>query len=81
MMATNKLGVLPLPGGERVGVRGQVTLDKPLPPHPARFARRPLPTGERWSKWVCLRSHREEQRMEQATNSARSLSPAGRGLG
>src|SRR5262249_12039692 len=28
------LGALPLPGGGRVGVRGQVTLDRPSPPPP-----------------------------------------------
>src|SRR5215510_4836925 len=32
----NELGALPLPVGERVGVRGRVTLNTPLPPHPAR---------------------------------------------
>ena len=46
------LGELPLPEGERVGVRGprtvdRPTLDSPSGPHPTRFARRPLPTGER----------------------------------
>ncbi len=39
-------------GWERVGVRGprtvdRPTLDSPSGPHPTRFARRPLPTGER----------------------------------
>src|SRR5262249_13028758 len=37
----------PLPAGERVGVRGSMTLDSPSAPHPARFARHPLPGGER----------------------------------
>src|SRR5215510_1577259 len=55
-MTCRKLGALPLPGGERVGVRGRVTLDTLVPPHPARCARRPLPTGERSSKWHRLRS-------------------------
>jgi hypothetical protein len=39
---------LPLRNGERVGVRAQLTFDSPLPPHPDRFAIRPLPAGERW---------------------------------
>ena len=40
---------LPLPAcGERVGVRGLMTLDKPVPPHPTAFGSRPLPaSGER----------------------------------
>ena len=38
---------LPLPVGERVGVRGNRAFDSHLPPHPTRFARRPLPPGER----------------------------------
>jgi sortase A len=47
-----ELGELPLPNGERVGVRGSrslsdSTLDPPSSPHPARFASRPLPVGER----------------------------------
>src|SRR5262245_62532008 len=33
---TCELGALPLPIGERVGVRGRATLGPPLPPHPAR---------------------------------------------
>src|SRR5215475_1371981 len=49
-----ELVALPLPGGERVGVRERVTFDRPVPPHPDRFAIRPLPAGERWSKWRCL---------------------------
>src|SRR5215510_11159670 len=48
------LGALPLPSGEKVGVRGRVTFDRSVPPHPDRFAIRPLPAGERWSKWRCL---------------------------
>src|SRR5215475_7414499 len=55
-MTCRKLGALPLPGGERVGVRGRVTLDTLVPPHPARCARADLSTGERWSKWHRLRS-------------------------
>src|SRR5499426_1061027 len=47
---SNELGGLPLPNGERVGVRGRVTLDRFVPPHPDRCAIRPLPRGERWSK-------------------------------
>jgi hypothetical protein len=35
-------GELPLPKGERVGVRGSRTLDRPEPPDP-----HPLPCGER----------------------------------
>ncbi len=38
---------LPLPGGERAGVKGAMYLDSPRAPHPARFARHPLPFGER----------------------------------
>ena len=46
------------PVGTGVGVRGRVTLERPLPPHPTCFASRPriksgagsLPGGERWSK-------------------------------
>ena len=48
-------GALPLPSGERVGVRGRMTLDRLVPPHPDRFAIRPLRVGERWSKPRCLR--------------------------
>src|SRR5262245_2836651 len=55
-MIRRELGALPLPSGERAGVRGRVTLDKLAPPHPARYARRPLPAGERWNKWHRLRS-------------------------
>src|SRR5689334_2248888 len=37
---------LPLPAGERVGVRGSMSLNEtPSAPHPARFARHPLPAG------------------------------------
>ena len=45
----NELGGLPLPAGERAGVRGFGSIDRPGPPHPPRSARRPLPCGERWS--------------------------------
>src|SRR5262245_15223601 len=38
---------------KRGRVRGQVTLDRLVPPHPDRFAIRPLPAGERWSKPRC----------------------------
>jgi hypothetical protein len=34
----NKLGALPLPNGERVGVRGFLTLVKSITPHPPAFA-------------------------------------------
>jgi NitT/TauT family transport system substrate-binding protein len=44
-----ELGGLPLPAGERVGVRGFGSLVRPGPPHPPRCARRPLPCGERRS--------------------------------
>src|SRR5262249_44684664 len=62
MSETNRLalwrprefGALPLPSGARVGVRGRVTFDGPVPPRPDRCAIRPLPAGERWSKWRCL---------------------------
>jgi hypothetical protein len=36
----NELGEVPLPEGERVGVRGSMTLDSPSAPHPAGFASR-----------------------------------------
>src|SRR5262249_54520901 len=39
--------LLPLPIGEWAGVRGSRILDSPSGPHPARFARHPLPVGER----------------------------------
>jgi len=42
MMRSDKLGALPLPIGERVGVRGQGTLDRHVPPHPDRFATQPM---------------------------------------
>ena len=38
---------LPPPIGERVRVRGSGSIDSSDPPHPDRFAIRPLPTGER----------------------------------
>jgi len=38
----SELGGLPLPGGERVGVRGVEPIEGPRPPHPI-----PLPNGER----------------------------------
>jgi hypothetical protein len=44
-----ELGLLPVPVGERGGVSGVVTLDRLESPHPARFAIRPLPYGERWN--------------------------------
>jgi NitT/TauT family transport system substrate-binding protein len=36
---------------ERAGVRRFGSIDRPGPPHPPRYARRPLPSGERWSPW------------------------------
>src|SRR5262245_94950 len=58
-LASRALGALPIPGGERVGGRERGTLERPLPPHPTRFARRPLPAGERWSKRRGLASTNE----------------------
>jgi len=51
-----ELGALPLPAGERVGVRGFGSIDRSGPPHPPRYARRPLPFGERWRSWHRLAS-------------------------
>src|SRR5215510_9218247 len=47
-------GALPLPIGERVGVRGQVTLDKLLPPHP-RLRRDLSPQGRGGASCEALR--------------------------
>src|SRR5262245_89098 len=73
VLTSRELRRLPLPSGERGGVRGRVTLDPPLPPHPDRYAIRPLPAGERWSK--------RRARCGRPANSPRPLSPWGRGLG
>src|SRR5262249_46930597 len=45
------LGALPLPGGERVGVRGGETHRETLTPHPS-----PLPIGGRASPWHFYRN-------------------------
>src|SRR5262245_31203364 len=64
------LGVLPLPVGERVGVRGRGTLRYALAPSPAPSAR-PLPAGERWSKWRGLASLFDRQRVDRRADRAR----------
>ena len=51
-----ELSALPLPAGEREGVRGFGSIDRSDPPHPPRYARRPLPFGERWRSWHRLAS-------------------------
>jgi hypothetical protein len=40
-----KLGALPLPEGERVGVRGLRSIERPDPPHPPRNAVKPAQTA------------------------------------
>src|SRR5262249_56750382 len=45
--ASRELGALPLPSGERVGVRGRVTLDMSLPPPPPPLSVRPPPPAGR----------------------------------
>src|SRR5262245_52840294 len=49
--ASRKHGLLPLPAGERGGVRGLRTIDGAVPPHP-----RPLPVGERESRRAGIES-------------------------
>jgi hypothetical protein len=46
----SELGGPPLPGGERVGVRGFEPIERFVPPHPT-----PLPNGEREQTAVAAR--------------------------
>src|SRR5262249_53421261 len=49
-----------LPGGERDGVSGQVNLNKPLPPHPYRFAgRHTVSVPSRWQPFPTLGQPRD----------------------
>src|SRR5262245_64179886 len=64
----NELGALPLPVGARVGVRGRVPLNTPLPPHPARKSA------------IADASHRRIYLQERRPKAAGlCLSPSGRG--
>src|SRR5438067_1578116 len=87
--ASRELGEPPLPGGERVGVRGLRTNEKPkplTPPH-SRWERE---HAEQASGLAIISSSRSEQLEERAPVAgvdvaagdwARSLSPQGRGVG